>query len=98
MSHALRDLRLSAVLMDDRSPVTTLAELETLDIAEIVEGYRDGMSGDPEPGGNRSKGYWHGWRNGRVDGGHAEPDEAMSALIRDMRAKNGGVAMRRSRS
>lgn len=51
----------------DRSPVTTLEELNALDSDEMIEGYRDGRGGDDEPGGNRSKSYWHGWRNGRSD-------------------------------
>lgn len=66
--------------MNDRTPVEDAAELALLDEAEMIEGYHDGRSGEPEPGGNRSKSYWHGWRNGRVDGHHAEPDAAMRLL------------------
>lgn len=54
-------------MTEHRKPVTTIAELETLDEAEILEGYTDGLALEPEPGGNRSKSYWHGWRNGRSD-------------------------------
>lgn len=68
--------------MNERVPVTTVDELLTLNDAEIVEGYNDGYRGEPEPGGNRSKSYWHGWRNGRVDGGHDEKDMAMAILAR----------------
>lgn len=50
-----------------REPVTSVAELVTLDTDEMIEGYRDGFAGDEEPGGNRSKSYWHGWRNGHAD-------------------------------
>ena len=64
------------------APVQTLAELETLDSAEMVEGYSDGLDNCPAPNGNRSKAYWHGWRNGMVDGSHMEPDAAMSILAR----------------
>lgn len=53
--------------MSARTPVTTVEELNAMDSAEIVEGYGDGFSGDAEPGDNRSKAYWHGWRNGRND-------------------------------
>ena len=68
-----------------RTPVTTAAELDALDDADILEGYHDGRAGDPEPGDNRSKGYWHGWRNGRCDGGYEQPDAQMIELIRDIR-------------
>lgn len=53
--------------MSDRSPVTTLEELDRLDETEMVEGYLDGFNGGSEPGGNHSKAYWHGWRNGASD-------------------------------
>jgi len=52
--------------VSDRAPVETLEELDTLDDAEIQEGYRDGWTGEPEPGDNRSKSYWHGWRVGMM--------------------------------
>lgn len=62
------------------SPVTTVDELDDLDETEMVEGYRDGYRNEPEPQGNRSKSYWHGWRNGMIDGGHMKPDAASKAL------------------
>lgn len=78
----------------DRIPVSTLADLDTLDEAEILEGYWDGRAGEPEPGNNRSRSYWHGWRNGRVDGRHDKGDQAMQALARAVvgreRMRNGG--------
>lgn len=49
-----------------------------------MEGYRDGLAGDVEPGDNRSLSYWHGWRNGAVDGGHREKDEAQAILAKAM--------------
>lgn len=61
-------------------PVITTDELATL--AEMVEGYRDGFQNEPRPSGNRSKAYWRGWRNGMVDGKHAEPDDAQAILVR----------------
>lgn len=64
------------------APVVTVEELETLDEDEMVEGYLDGYANEPRPSGNRSKAYWHGWRNGMVDGKHAEPDESQAALAR----------------
>ena len=67
----------------ERKPVETLAELDLLDSNETIEGYRDGYDGEPEPGDNRSLSYWHGWRNGRVDGGHAKGDLAQERLARE---------------
>lgn len=69
----------------ERRPVRTWAELQTLDHAEIMEGYEDGFRGDPEPGDNRSKAYWHGWRNGHLDHVRGPPDQDAIALIQDMR-------------
>ncbi len=63
-------------------PVVTLAELDTLDDDELLEGYHDGRANEPQPSGNRSKSYWHGWRNGMVDGGHMEGDAAQRELAR----------------
>lgn len=53
--------------MSERVPVETVEELEMLDEAEMLDGFIDGFRGEPEPGDNRSKAYWHGWRNGRSD-------------------------------
>lgn len=66
--------------MTERIPITTVEELDLLDDEEIVEGYRDGRRGELEPGGNRSLSYWHGWRNGAVDGGHRAIDAAQTIL------------------
>ncbi len=72
----------------DRRPVTTWAELKTFDEDEMLAGYRDGFAGEPEPGDNRSKAHWHGWRNGHRDkfGDHWDP--AADALIKEMRLNN----------
>lgn len=61
-------------------PVRTLADLMTLDSDEIVAGYLEAQPGDPEPGPNRSRAYWHGWRNRMCDRGKIEMDGAMSQL------------------
>lgn len=34
---------------------------------EMVDGYRDGFAGAPEPGDNRSHSYRHGWKTGDAD-------------------------------
>lgn len=44
------------------TPVSTVADLETLDGEQIREGYRSAERGDPEPGPNRGRSFWHGWR------------------------------------
>jgi hypothetical protein len=60
--------------------VTTIADFRQLDDGEILEGYFDGFHGSAAPGSDRSRSFWHGWRNGRVDAGLAEPDFAHQAL------------------
>ena len=72
-----------------RTPIRTVEELDALDNDEIAEGYMDASDISVEPGDNRSLSYWHGWRNGRVDNGFEQPDEAMAALVRDV-MRNGG--------
>jgi len=70
--------------VSERVPVTRAADLADLDPSEVVEGYYDGLAGEEEPGDNRSPSYWHGWRNGAVDGGHREKDVAQVLLVRDV--------------
>lgn len=48
--------------------------------AEMVEGFRDGFDlNAPEPSGNRSRSYRHGFANGRDDRRH-EPRDSAAAL------------------
>ena len=61
-------------------PVSTLADLRSLDDDEIVEGYLSYLSGDPEPGPNRGRSFWHGWRNGAIDAGDIPIDDAAREL------------------
>lgn len=65
-------------------PVRTLKDLETLDLAEIVEGYMAAQRGDPEPGLNRGRAYWHGWCNRMRDIGELPPNDASSSLAAEM--------------
>ena len=69
--------------MPEWLPVYTLADLESLNDEEILEGYWDGRENEPEPGNNRSRSYWHGWRNGRLDGGFAQSDAAQMGLAKE---------------
>lgn len=71
---------------DPRRPVVSVDDLSTLDDAEIIEGYLDGRDGLP-CGGNRSRSYWHGWRNGMVDSGRMGAAPEMSALAADFLAQ-----------
>lgn len=66
-----------------RLPIRKKRLLEHLDDAEVLEGYRDGSKNDPEPHSNRSYSYWHGWRNGMVDGGYKTKDKSQQALAHD---------------
>jgi hypothetical protein len=65
------------------SAVFSVRELELLDSDEILEGYLSARSCRTEPGNNRSKSFWHGWRNGMADLWHADPDAAQAALAKD---------------
>jgi hypothetical protein len=60
--------------------VRTLADLDSLDPAEILEGYVSAERGDPEPGPNRGRGVWHGWRCRMIDHGDIPNDPIHLAL------------------
>jgi hypothetical protein len=66
-----------------RVPITKAAALDALDDEELIDGYRDGLHGEPEPGDNRSLSYWHGWRNGMIDSKRLPSDAASMALAKD---------------
>lgn len=66
-------------------PVRTAFDLDQIDDADVIEGYRDGRRGEPEPKGNRSRSYWHGWKNGMVDSGRRQSDEHQRALVKNTR-------------
>lgn len=70
--------------MDYRIPIVRAEKLADLELSEVTEGYNDGRAGDPEPGDNLSYSYWHGWRNGAVDGGHRQIDKAQMMLAHDV--------------
>jgi hypothetical protein len=66
-----------------RTPITTTKDLAALDGSEVLAGYRSGLAGDEEPGGNHSMSYWHGWRNGVSDRAGAT-DEAQRQLAHEV--------------
>lgn len=66
------------------APVRTKADLNTLDHDEIVAGYLETKRGDPEPGPNRGRAYWHGWRNRMIDLGEIPVDDASRQLAHEL--------------
>lgn len=70
--------------MPNFEPVSTKADLDTLDQADILEGYMSAERGDPEPGPNRGRAYWHGWRNRMIDMHVLPVDDAAMQLVREM--------------
>jgi hypothetical protein len=70
--------------MSEFIEVRTKDDLDALDSAEILAGYMDGRDNAPEPGSDKSRSYWHGWRNGMVDGKHREIDSAQMQLVREV--------------
>lgn len=64
-------------------PVADLWELDSLDHDQVVAGYSSAERGDPEPGPNRGKSYWHGWRCRMMDLGEIEIDDVHRGLVRE---------------
>lgn len=64
------------------APVTTLEELDSLDDAEVLEGYASAERGDPEPGPNRGRAFWFGWCNRQRDFGIIQSDETHRRLVK----------------
>lgn len=64
--------------------VRTKADLESLSQQDIFDGYLSAERGDPEPGENRGRAYWHGWRNRMIDYGELPVDEASIALVKEL--------------
>ena len=69
------------------APPKTIAELDELDAAEIVEGYTSAERGDPEPGENRGRAFWFGWRNRMMDLHVIPIDAAHMALTKEVIAR-----------
>jgi hypothetical protein len=70
-----------------RSGIDTLAKVEAMPDDEILAGYRSGLDGDDEPGGNHSDAFWHGWRNGASDRGRREIDADQRQIAREFVAR-----------
>jgi hypothetical protein len=65
--------------------VTSAADLRTLDESEILLGYMEGFEGSPQPCSGTSRSFYHGWRNGMVDAGFADADDAQVELAAELR-------------
>jgi uncharacterized membrane protein len=77
-------------VMSEFARVATVADMETLDMVDVQAGYYAGRHGAPEPIASYfSRAFVHGWRNGAVDGGHREQDEAQAMLAREYTAMQG---------
>lgn len=61
-------------------PVTSIADLGHLDMADVIIGYQNGLCGCYPPTNEYSRAYWHGWNNGRVDAGQAKETPEQAAL------------------
>lgn len=66
--------------MAEYAPITTAAELDLTDSDDVIAGYYAGRDGAREPGSDKSKSYWHGWRNGMMDTSRMPQDDASRAL------------------
>ena len=69
--------------MSEYQPLSSIAELAFIDDGECVAGYLAGLHGEPEPGSDKSKSYWHGWRNGMMDTGRLPLDGAARNLAHE---------------
>ena len=75
--------------MSEMKPVATWADLVTLDGDEILAGYMEYQKGDPEPGPNRGRAYWHGWMNAARDHGERPHTPESRQLAHEMYGREG---------
>ena len=61
-------------------PAKTIADVDAMNQDEVMQGYLAGYAGEPKPTDSRDK--WHGWRNGMVDSGRMEIDDAQRSVAR----------------
>lgn len=76
--------------MSEFKPLSSKEELDSIDGEECVAGYWSGRNGDPEPGSDKSRSFWHGWKNGSMDFGFLKPDihsqSLAESVVRSWRA------------
>ena len=68
--------------MSEFKPISTLEDLNLQDTDELLAGYHAGLENLAEPGSDKSRAYWHGWRNGRTDRGVTPVDTSQAELAR----------------
>lgn len=68
--------------MSEYKPITNILDLKKINMCEAIEGYFSGFNGEREPGSDKSKSFWHGWRNGRTDKGLSVVDSSQRELAR----------------
>ncbi len=83
----------------ERAPIEDVATLSEQDERDMVHGYWRGYRGGEEPGIEFNRAFWHGWRNGMMDGKHMQNDAASANLAHEcvtsgylgkLRARGGG--------
>jgi hypothetical protein len=79
------------MINSDFKKVTTLAEACSLNAEEMMDGYWHGLQGGTQTGSDRSRAFLHGWRNGRVDAGLAEPDAAQEKVAAEFHGMHQGA-------
>lgn len=70
-------------------PVTKIEDLKRLDEGEIMAGYL-AYDGDlPEPGKEKTRAFWHGWRNKKADleGPNDDQRALAKAYVKDILGK-----------
>lgn len=70
--------------MSEFQSAATIEDLSSLDEAEMLEGYQAGYKGEAEPGSDRSRSYYHGWRNGMVDSKRLDATPEQLNLAREV--------------
>jgi hypothetical protein len=65
-------------------PVNSASQLQCLDDEQVFQGYLVGLRNQPYDPETHSYSFWHGWRNGQVDGGYAEMDAAQYQLVAEL--------------
>ena len=63
------------------APVRTLVDLDSLNEADMTEGYRTAQRVDPEPVENLGRAFWHGWRCRMMDYGELKIDADHYTLV-----------------
>lgn len=64
---------------------TTLAQVNGLDDALVIAGYKDGRKGTPNQT-QTDAAYWHGYGNGLVDSGRAPADHIQTQIAGEFNA------------